>query len=58
VGEVSGVIESLFGFHIIQVLEKEEREIAVEVFENLRQQTFMQWLQQRREGSTIERLAE
>ncbi|HJX37222.1 MAG TPA: peptidylprolyl isomerase [Anaerolineae bacterium] len=58
VGEVSGVIESQFGFHIIQVLEKEEREIAVEVFENLRQQTFMQWLQQRREGSTIERLAE
>lgn len=58
VGEVSGVIESQFGFHIIQVLEKEEREIAVEVFENLRQQTFMQWLQQRREGSTIERLVE
>jgi len=58
VGEVSGVIESQFGFHIIQVLEKEEREIAVEVFENLRQQTFMQWLQERREGSTIERLVE
>jgi parvulin-like peptidyl-prolyl isomerase len=58
VGEVSGVIESQFGFHIIQVLEKEEREIAVEVFESLRQQTFMQWLQKQEEGATIERLAE
>lgn len=57
-GEVSGVIESQFGFHILQVLEREEREIAVEVFENLRQQTFMQWLQQQREESTIERLVE
>jgi parvulin-like peptidyl-prolyl isomerase len=55
IGEVSGVVESQFGFHVIQVLEREEREIAVEVFENLRQQTFMQWLQDRREQSTIDR---
>ncbi len=57
-GVVSGVVESQFGFHIIQVLEKEEREIAVEVFESFRQQTFMQWLQGLREESTIERFAE
>jgi parvulin-like peptidyl-prolyl isomerase len=54
-GEVSGIVESQFGFHIIQVLEREEREISVEVFENLRQQAFMQWLQAERESSTIER---
>lgn len=58
VGEISGIIESPFGFHILQVLEKEEREIAVEIFENLRQQTFMKWLEERRESATIERLVE
>jgi parvulin-like peptidyl-prolyl isomerase len=58
VGEVSGIVQSQFGFHILQVLEKEDREIAVEVFESLRQQTFMQWLQDQREEATIERFAE
>lgn len=58
VGETSDIVETQFGFHIVQVLEREEREIAVEVFENLRQQTFMQWLQDRREGATIERFVD
>jgi parvulin-like peptidyl-prolyl isomerase len=58
VGEISEIVESPFGFHIIQVLEREEREIAVEIFENLRQQTFMQWLQEQRENATIDRFVE
>jgi parvulin-like peptidyl-prolyl isomerase len=58
VGEVSEIVESQFGFHVLQVLEREEREIAVEVFESLRQQTFMQWLQERRESASIERFVE
>jgi parvulin-like peptidyl-prolyl isomerase len=58
VGEISEIVESQFGFHVLQVLEREEREIAVEVFENLRQQTFMQWLQQQRESASIERFVE
>lgn len=58
VGEVSQIVQSQFGFHVLQVLEREEREIAVEVFENLRQQTFMQWLQEQRESATIERFVE
>jgi len=58
VGETSELVQSQFGFHILQVLEKEEREIAPEIFENLRQQTFMQWLYERRESAAIERFTE
>ncbi len=58
VGGISEIIESQFGFHIVQVLEREEREIAPEIFENLRQQTFMQWLQERRGSAIIERFVE
>jgi foldase protein PrsA len=58
VGETSDIVESAFGFHIIQVLERDEREIAVEIFENLRQQTFMQWLQKEREDAVIERFVQ
>jgi len=58
VGETSEIIQSQFGFHIVQVLEREEREIAPEIFENLRQQAFIQWLHERRESATIERFLE
>jgi parvulin-like peptidyl-prolyl isomerase len=58
VGELSGIVESQFGFHVLQVLERDEREIAVEVFESLRQQTFMQWLEDQRAGATIERFVD
>jgi parvulin-like peptidyl-prolyl isomerase len=57
-GQISEIVESQFGFHIVQVLEKEEREISAETFEDLRQQAFMQWLQERREGASIERFVE
>lgn len=58
VGETSEIIQSQFGFHIVQVLEREEREIAAEVFESLRQQTFMQWLRDQRESADVERFVE
>lgn len=58
VGETSDIIQSQFGFHIVQVLEREEREIAAEVFESLRQQTFMQWLRDQRESADVERFVE
>jgi parvulin-like peptidyl-prolyl isomerase len=58
VGQTSEIIQSQFGFHIIQILEREEGEIAPEIFESLRQQTFMQWLAERRESATIERFVE
>jgi len=58
VGEVSEIVQSPFGFHIVQVVEREEREIAREIFENVRQQTFMQWLLGQRESATIDRFVE
>jgi parvulin-like peptidyl-prolyl isomerase len=58
VGDMSGIVESQFGFHVLQVLERDEREISVEVFESLRQQTFMQWLEDQRESATIERFVD
>jgi parvulin-like peptidyl-prolyl isomerase len=58
VGELSGIVESQFGFHVLQVLERDEREIAVEVFESLRQQTFMQWLEDQRASASIQRFVD
>ncbi len=58
VGELSGIVESQFGFHVLQVLERDEREIAVEVFESLRQQTFMQWLEEQRASASIQRFVD
>ncbi len=58
IADVSEVVESQFGFHILQVLEKEEREISPETLEDLRQQSFMEWLQEQRQGATIQRFVE
>lgn len=61
VGEVHGPVETQFGFHVIEVTERQEPELA-EVEDEIRQQlasgeefeAFDEWLAQRREQSEIE----
>lgn len=45
VGEISEVVSTSFGFHIIQVLEKEDlRELAPRALERKREEAFRNWL--------------
>ena len=45
-GELSGVVESSFGFHIVQVIEREpDRPLSAENLELLRDLAFQEWLE-------------
>jgi parvulin-like peptidyl-prolyl isomerase len=55
-GERSEVIESEFGFHIIELIERApERALPRELLQLLQQQAWEQWLEEQREAATIER---
>ena len=57
VGEVSSVVQTQFGFHIIKVEEKSDsRPLPPEVLQRGRQQAFLAWLQAVRDTLKIERL--
>jgi parvulin-like peptidyl-prolyl isomerase len=53
-GEISEVIESHLGFHIIEVLEREDRAAHGMALTVMRRQAVEQWLQQQRLGAAIE----
>ncbi|MBI5302461.1 MAG: peptidylprolyl isomerase [Chloroflexi bacterium] len=56
-GEVSSVVQTQFGFHIIKVEEKaDSRALPPEVLQRARQQAFLAWLQAVRDTLKIERL--
>ena len=53
-GEVSGVIESALGFHILEVLDREDRPLVGEVLTNYRVAAVDKWLADQRLRSEIE----
>ena len=58
-GQISGVVRSQFGYHIVQVLEKDpDRPLAPEVRADLRERAFRRWLEEQWEGALIERFVD
>jgi len=57
--QISGVVRSQFGYHIVQVLEKvPDRPIPPEILRALKEQAFARWMQEQWEGATIERFVD
>ncbi len=54
IGEISEPVESQFGWHVIEVLEREERELSAGDYEQRRNQTYQEWLDTIRAAATIE----
>jgi len=55
-GEISGMVQSDFGFHIIQLFEKEEREMDPAQYAQQQQQEFQTWFEAQKAEADIERL--
>ena len=55
-GQISGVVQSQFGYHVVQVLEKvPDRPLPLELLNALKEQAFARWMQQQWDGATVER---
>lgn len=54
IGEVSEPIESTFGWHVIEVLEREERELSPGDYAQRQRQAYTTWLNEARAAATIE----
>lgn len=55
-GETSDLVQTSFGYHIIRVHEKEERELDAALYEQRQQQQFQTWFEAQRAEADIERL--
>ena len=55
VGQVSGVVRSPYGYHIVQVLERQaNRPLPPDVYQAMKQKAFDDWLQQQRAAAQVE----
>jgi parvulin-like peptidyl-prolyl isomerase len=54
VGEIIGPVETSFGFHIIEILGHEERELGDRAFQEAVQIEFSQWLNEVRQEAEVE----
>ena len=54
--ETSDLVKSDFGYHIIHVVAKEERELVPDLYAQMQQQAFQEWFTAERAEATVERL--
>jgi len=54
IGEISEVVQTDFGFHVIQLLGRENRPLDENAYQRARDIAFQEWLAQTREGYKIE----
>lgn len=55
VGEISKPISNTIGYHIIEVLGHEERELAAQILEQRKTQVFEDWLEEQRQSAAVNR---
>lgn len=55
-GQISEVVQSQFGYHVVQVLEKvTDRPLPLEVLNSLKEQAFAAWMREQWDKATVER---
>jgi parvulin-like peptidyl-prolyl isomerase len=58
-GQIGEVVQSQFGYHVVQVLEKaSDRPLPPELLNSLREQAFARWIQEQWDGAIIERFVD